>query len=59
MSISDVRKRPGRGRPKVGATAVTVRLPPDDLAILDQWIASQPAPLTRPEALRQLMRKAI
>jgi hypothetical protein len=31
-----------------------VRLQPDQLAALDAWIASQPKPLSRPEALRRL-----
>jgi hypothetical protein len=35
-------------------------LPPVDLAVLDAWIAEQPEPKpTRPEAVRQLMRKGL
>jgi len=34
---------------------VGVRLQPDALARLDAWIAAQPAPTTRPEAIRRLM----
>ncbi|MEQ6331975.1 ribbon-helix-helix domain-containing protein [Sphingobium sp. MK2] len=55
MSITGARK-PARGRPKIGATPVNVRLPPDDLAALDQWIAAQPEPRpTRPEAIRRVL----
>jgi hypothetical protein len=57
-SISAVRK--SRGRPAIGATAVTVRLPPAQLARLDAWIATlaDPKP-TRPEAIRQILAAAI
>jgi len=55
MSIDDVRKR-GRGRPKVGAEPITVRIPPDQLAALDAWIERQDEPRpTRPEAIRRLL----
>jgi hypothetical protein len=56
-AISDTRK--SRGRPKVGATQLAVRLPPDQLALLDRWIADQAEPLSRPEALRRLMIDAL
>lgn len=57
MSITVVRK--SRGRPKVGATPVGVRVPPDLLAAIDRWIAEDGAMLgdpamSRPEALRRL-----
>lgn len=49
-SITNVRKR---GRPVIGATPVTVRVPPDQLAKVDAWIERQPDPKpSRPEALR-------
>lgn len=49
-----------RGRPKVNATQLGVRLTVAELAALDAWIAEQPDPKpTRPEALRQLAAKAI
>ena len=52
-TISDTRKK--RGRPIVGATAINVRLPPDELAQLDAWInAMEPQP-SRPEAIRRLI----
>lgn len=53
-NVSDNRKK-RIGRPPVGATLVGVRLPPDDLAALDKWIAKQKEPMTRPEALRAML----
>ncbi len=51
-AISNIRKP---GRPKVGATQLNVRVPPEELARLDTWIAKQPKPHpSRPEALRRL-----
>ena len=47
------------GRPPVNATPITVRLPPVDLAELDGWIAEQPQEMTRPEAIRTLLRMAL
>jgi hypothetical protein len=58
-SISKTRKKRGRGRPFVGATPIQVRMPPAELAALDGWIAQQDGPLTRPEAIRRLVGKAI
>lgn len=52
-SISNVRK--SRGRPAINATPVTVRIPPDQLALLDRWIADQSEEISRPEAVRRLM----
>jgi hypothetical protein len=59
MSIDDVGKK-GRGRPAVNATPVTVRIPPDQLAALDAWIARHPDPKpSRPEAIRIMLRDRI
>lgn len=45
-----------RGRPRVDATPVNVRLPPEQLAPLDAWIADQPEPRpSRPEAVRHAL----
>lgn len=53
-SVSNIRKK--IGRPAVGATPVTVRLPPDQLADLDAFIQKQPDPRpSRPEAIRQAL----
>ena len=55
MSISSARKS-SRGRPRVDATPVNVRLPPTELQSLDRWIAAQPEPRpSRPEAIRRLV----
>lgn len=53
MSINDVRKR--RGRPKVDATPITVRVPPEQLAAVDEWISSHEPDMSRPEAIRRLV----
>ena len=55
QSISNIRKKRGRGRPKIGAIPVLVRLLPDQVARLDKWrkaIADSPG---RPEAIRRLL----
>jgi hypothetical protein len=58
MSITGTRK--SRGRPRINATQVAVRIPPGDLARLDAWIAAQPEPKpSRPEAIRRLVEKAL
>lgn len=38
---------------------VVVRMQPDRLAALDDWIAMQPDQPTRPEAVRRLLEKAL
>lgn len=61
-AISDIRKpiRKPRGRPRVDAKPLTVRVPPEELAALDAWIARQPEPKpSRPEALRRLAAKGL
>jgi hypothetical protein len=52
-SVSDTRKR-RIGRPPVNAVAVMVRYPPAELAPIDDWIARQREPVSRPEAIRRL-----
>jgi len=45
------------GRPRTGiGTLVGVRLQPDDLELLDLWIEANGADLSRPEALRRILR---
>ena len=41
----------------MGATPVNVRLPPDELAKLDAWIAANDDTLSRPAALRSILAK--
>jgi hypothetical protein len=36
-----------------------VRLQPDQLAALDAWIAGQPKPVSRPEAIRAMVAAAL
>ena len=44
------------GRPAIGrGIGVMVRLQPDMLAILDEWIAAQSKSVSRPEAFRQML----
>jgi len=59
MSIKDNPKK--RGRPYTGGrgTMIGVRLPPDQLAALDTWVAQQPRPLTRPQAIRLMVQAAL
>jgi len=42
------------GRPRVDATPITLRLPPDLLSRLDDWRKTEPDLPTRPEALRRI-----
>lgn len=36
-----------------------VKLPPDQLAKLDQWIADQGEPISRPEAIRRIVDQSV
>jgi hypothetical protein len=58
-SIPDTPKK--RGRPSTGGrqAGIMVRLTPPDLATLDAWIAKQPKSVSRPEAIRAMMRAAL
>src|SRR3954463_5198428 len=54
-SISGSGKR-SRGRPRVDAASIHLRLPPDQLAALDKFIAKHPEPRpSRPEAIRRMV----
>jgi hypothetical protein len=57
-SITKTRKS-RRGRPFVGAIPVQVRMPPAELASLDDWIARQDNTPSRPEAMRRLVERAL
>ena len=49
--------RKSRGRPRVDSIHVGVRIPPEQVAPLDAWIADQPEPRPgRPEAIRLALR---
>jgi len=53
-SSADNKNRGGRPRTGIG-TFVGVRLQPDQLAAIDEFIAAQPQPMSRPEAIRKLV----
>lgn len=60
MKRQPVITRKKRGPPATGkGTLVGVRLQPDDLSAVDNWIAEQDKASTRPEAIRTLMRQAL
>jgi Arc/MetJ-type ribon-helix-helix transcriptional regulator len=49
-----------RGPPATGKTPVAALRLPDELrARIDAWIGAQPDPLTRSEAIRRLLEKAL
>jgi hypothetical protein len=57
MSIDVTRKK--RGRPKTTGShpTITVRLPPESLAVIDAFIAKQPDPKpSRSEVIREAIR---
>ena len=57
--MSETAKNKG-GRPRTGATPVTVRVPPEQLARLDAWIETEPEPKpTRPDAIRKLIDRGL
>lgn len=56
-SISDNTKRRGRPKTTGKGTLVGVRMLPDDLALLDRFIAEQQPDMSRPEALRHAFRE--
>lgn len=56
MSIRDVTKKRGRPVTTGKGTPITVRLQPDDLELLDLWIAANDPAISRPEAMRRILR---
>lgn len=40
----------------MGSTGVYVRLPPAELAVLDRWIAENGEEMSRPEAMRRILK---
>jgi len=58
-SISNIGKKRGRGRPKVGAIPVMVRLLPDQVARLDRWRKGLAGSPGRPEAIRRLLEQGL
>ena len=58
-SISNIGKKRGRGRPKVGAVPVMVRLLPGQATSVDAWRGRQTDRPGRPEAIRRLVERAL
>jgi hypothetical protein len=56
LSISKIKKV---GRPRTDSVPIMVRLPPANIEKLDSWIVKQKVPLSRPEAIRRLVEKAL
>ncbi len=56
LSIDNVRKV---GRPVVGATPSTVRIPPALGDKIDAWSDKQPDKPKRPEAIRRLVERGL
>jgi len=52
-AISNIEKQ--RGRPATGATPIMVRVLPDQLKAIDDWIEQDGGRFSRPEAIRQLV----
>ena len=59
MSINDVTKKRGRPVTTGKGQPLTVRVLPDDLNLLDLWIAANEPDATRPEAVRRIVRSVI
>jgi Arc/MetJ-type ribon-helix-helix transcriptional regulator len=53
-------KKSSRGRPRSDTAPIMVRMAAEEIADIDAWIASEGPPfVTRPEAIRRLVRKAL
>jgi hypothetical protein len=60
MARQSVISRKKRGPPPTGkGVPILVRLQPALLTNVDQWIANQDIPFTRPEAIRRLIEFAL
>jgi metal-responsive CopG/Arc/MetJ family transcriptional regulator len=60
MARQSVISRKKRGPPPTGkGVPILVRLQPPLLTDVDQWIAKQEIPFTRPEAIRRLIESAL
>jgi len=56
MVSDDTQSQNQRGRPATGTNpAIGVRMPPGEIAKLDQWRSRQPDLPSRPEAIRRLV----
>lgn len=59
MSISASTKKRGRPVTTGKGVQIGVRLQPDQLAALDDWILKQAGTLTRPEAIRAILNEKL
>jgi hypothetical protein len=60
MIRQSVTPKKKRGPPPTGkGVPITTRLQPPELSALDEWIDSQGDEVSRPEALRRLMKLAL
>ena len=57
-SIYRTEKR-GRGRPRTNPTSIHLTLAPDQLQALDGWIAKLREHRSRPEAIREILERAL
>jgi len=58
-STRDNTKKARKPRAKTTGALLGVRLQPNQLAALDAWIAAQPEPVSRPEAVRRLVERGL
>jgi hypothetical protein len=58
-SISNVVKKTGRGRPRLNATPITLRVLPNLIKAIDSWRKDQPDQPIRTEAIRRLVAYAL
>lgn len=58
MKTSRVKSRKV-GRPLVGSKSLHVKVPPKELADIDEWIKRQPIRYTRPAAMREIVKQAL
>jgi len=58
-STSHVGKKAGRGRPRLHATPITLRVLPNLIKAIDSWRKDQPDQPIRTEAIRRLVAYAL
>jgi hypothetical protein len=56
--LSRTKTKP-RGRPRKDPTLIHLTLLPKQLSLLDNWISKQPDDLSRPEAIRRIVDRAL
>jgi hypothetical protein len=60
LSVLSQKAKKKRGPPATGkGTLVGVRLQPAEMALLDDWIAEQEIPPSRPEAMRYHLKRSL